>query len=268
MAGHLVARAYLAAGWSVVPVTPGQKHPPLLKWQEFENRRPTPEEIADWWQRWPDANVAIVTGRISDLSVIDVDAGSGGLDSLKESGHRFPQTRVHKTPAGFHLLFHYSEALHTGAGFLTGIDVRSDGGYIIAPPSVSQKGQYTVLRDGPPLYLTEIPSWLGSHQRQARRERVEPQDDPEWVQVALRGVGEKQRNATAARLVGYFHGRGTPRSAIEIVMRAYARACTPPMELHELTSTIDSVTRYPTTPRQGFVRGLWNAGAIAVGSPG
>lgn len=241
---HLVAAAYLTAGWSVFPVTPGRKAPPLLPWTEFQTRLPEMAEIGDWWSRWPDANVAIATGKVSGISVVDVDAASGGMDSLKKSGWIPPRTRVHKTPAGFHLVYRYHPALHTGAAFLKGVDVRNDGGYIVAPPSVSEKGSYSVLPGRPvePTELDTIPPWLVASKRKDEPKPTEPT----WVVEGMRGVPEHQRNEMATRLVGYYHAKGLPRIVILELMHVFSRNCTPMMDERELQQTINSVLRYPS----------------------
>lgn len=243
MSRHLVAAAYLTAGWSVFPVTPGRKAPPLIEWTEFQSRHASVDEVREWWRQWPDANIGIVTGTISNLSVVDIDDGAGGRESLKASGFTFPLTRVHKTPGGFHLLFQHSMAVHTGAGFLKGIDVRSDGGYIVAPPSINvEKGSYSVLKDRPICPLLIVPEWL---QSTSRKKDDHTPVDPSWVVDGMHGVGESQRNEMATRLIGYYHRKGLPPTVIATVMASFARACTPAMDERELDQTIRSVIRYP-----------------------
>ena len=54
-----------------------------MPWSEFQKRKATPEEIKEWWKKWPDANVAIVTGEISKVSVVDIDSTEGQKEFLK-----------------------------------------------------------------------------------------------------------------------------------------------------------------------------------------
>ncbi|UCG97888.1 MAG: bifunctional DNA primase/polymerase, partial [Burkholderiales bacterium] len=65
------ALAYAARGWSPIPVEARGKRP-LVPWLEFQQRIATADEIDDWFRRWPDANVGLVTGRVSGLVVVDV----------------------------------------------------------------------------------------------------------------------------------------------------------------------------------------------------
>ena len=57
--------------FSIIPVKPDKK--PYIKWEEFQKRLPTEAEILEWWSKWPDANIGIVTGIISGIAVIDLD---------------------------------------------------------------------------------------------------------------------------------------------------------------------------------------------------
>jgi hypothetical protein len=75
------ALGYLARGWSVVPVAVRGKRP-IVRWQTFEERHPTEAEVRGWFERWPAANVAVVTGAICDIVVLDVDPSHGGEASL------------------------------------------------------------------------------------------------------------------------------------------------------------------------------------------
>ena len=60
-----------------------------MKWKEFQYRHPTEEEVADWWDKWPDANIGIVTGKISNLVVFDLDTEDAVEYAENEGG--FPR---------------------------------------------------------------------------------------------------------------------------------------------------------------------------------
>src|ERR1035437_3593197 len=62
--------------FSVIPINPANKKA-FVPWTEYQKRLPTREEIIAWWIKYPDANVGIVTGKISDLAVIDIDEAQG-----------------------------------------------------------------------------------------------------------------------------------------------------------------------------------------------
>ena len=99
---HGAALEYLARGWSVIPIEPCGKRP-LVAWLEFQDRLPSPAEVGRWFDRWPEANIGIVTGIVSGLVVLDVDARHGGAQSLVglESEHGpLPRTVTVATGGG------------------------------------------------------------------------------------------------------------------------------------------------------------------------
>jgi hypothetical protein len=144
-APHAAALAYLARGWSVIPVEPRGKRP-LVPWRRLQTRAASPAQIGFWFERWPDANVAIVTGRLSGLVVVDIDPRHGGDRSLGafEAEHgRLPATVESLTGGGGrHLYFaHPGTRTPNRVNVLPGIDVRGDGGCVVAPPSVHPSGR-------------------------------------------------------------------------------------------------------------------------------
>jgi hypothetical protein len=84
------AKSYLKRGFSVIPVKPRSKTP-FIQWKPFQDILPTQEEVGSWFTSRPSLNVAIVTGSISDLLVLDID-GDAGIASLNSLGN-FPKLR-------------------------------------------------------------------------------------------------------------------------------------------------------------------------------
>jgi len=140
------------AGVPVFPCVPGGKQP--LTRRGFHDAGADPARIAAWWRRWPDANLAMPTGAVSGVDVVDVDVhpggnGYGAFEQARSAGFvdgwawlvRTPSTGLHayflRTPA--------SSTAHTTAHTTTGqrswqvpgkhVDFRGDGGYIVLPPS-------------------------------------------------------------------------------------------------------------------------------------
>jgi hypothetical protein len=107
------ALAYAARGWSVVPVEPRGKRP-IVAWQEFQQRVAGADEIASWFRHWPHANVAIVTGAVSGLVVLDVDPrhqGDRSLEALLLAHGPLPPTPEARTGGGGrHLYFAHPDA--------------------------------------------------------------------------------------------------------------------------------------------------------------
>ena len=142
---------YLFRAWSVIPLRARGKRP-AVRWQQYQNRLATEQEATDWFNRWPNANIGIVTGAVSGLVVLDVDLQHGGVESLQglEEVHGpWPHTVEAVTGGGGrHIYFaHPGVFIHNRVGLEPGIDLRGDGGYIVAPPSVHFSGhRYTWKR--------------------------------------------------------------------------------------------------------------------------
>jgi len=141
------ALEYIDRGWSVIPIRPDSKRP-AIKWQEYQDRIPTEEEVTEWWSRWPNHWLAIVTGALSGVVVVDCD-NPEALHAAFDAGMRSP-SRV-STKRGTHLYFiHPRDGIRRGprAGVnsrgadwprIDGLDFRGDGSYALLPPSPHYK---------------------------------------------------------------------------------------------------------------------------------
>jgi hypothetical protein len=100
--------AYIAHGWSIILVRSGDKRP-LVRWEEFQYRRAHVEEVRAWFSGWPEAGIAVVTGAISGLVVLDIDPRHGGeasLERLRWQHDRLPTTvECRSGGGGRHLYF-------------------------------------------------------------------------------------------------------------------------------------------------------------------
>ena len=249
---------YSKLGYSVLPVhyTVGNlcscgnrecqskgKHP--LTRAGLNDASKDPHMIESWWREHPKANIGVRTGVESDLTVLDFD-GEDGHQSFKDYLEAIlPLTRTHSSPNGFHLFYSYTPDLRQTAGILTGVDIRSDGGYIIMPPSVVLGRPYTVIVNSNPNAIDNVPTVLIKKLvTRTNGHNQENTHSPNWVVESLKGVSAGQRNATAARLIGYFHRKMLPQNVIIEIMDLWASRCNPPMPFDELDNTVRSVTRY------------------------
>jgi len=141
-------RAYLDLGFSFFPVEWGQKAPPLVKWEEFQERRPSWEEVEGWLARYALFNVAVVCGRVSNLFAIDFD-DEEAYESWKRSLPRDLLDAVRlacwivKTGKGFHVYVRPEDPElipRTKIRCRGGVDIKGEGGYVIAPPSLHPSG--------------------------------------------------------------------------------------------------------------------------------
>ena len=158
---------YARLQWSVIPIRPRDKRP-VTRWREFQHRLATEQEIDAWYQRWPTANVAVVTGEISGVVVLDIDPRHGGSDSLAqweaEHGPLPLSVEARSGGGGRHIYFrHPGDIVHNRVGIAPGIDLRGDGGCIVAPPSIHSSGNaYAWVSGQEPgqVNLAEMPAWM------------------------------------------------------------------------------------------------------------
>lgn len=141
---------YYERGWSVIPISPETKRP-LIKWKDYQATQPTEAEIYAWWEQWADADIAILTGALSGLVVVDCD-NEDAQHAAFDAGMRSP-IRV-KTRRGMHLYFlHPRDGIRRGprAGGnsrgedwprINGLDFRGDGSYAVLPPSKGYTWDY------------------------------------------------------------------------------------------------------------------------------
>lgn len=164
----MVDHALAAQGkrFHVFPIAAGKKEPPLIK--DFPNTASRDAQTStDWWARWPNANIGISTTKYCDnqaLLVVDVDNkgdkhGDEEILRLELEGRELPETYAVSTPTGGrHLYYVVPTAVKQGADVLArGVDIRSKGGYVVAPGSVVEAGTYTALNDRAP---APAPDWL------------------------------------------------------------------------------------------------------------
>jgi len=140
----LSARGVAALGWAVFPVESRGKKPLIKNWPNLATT--VQATVKDWWTRWPDANIGVVTGAKSGILVLDID-GDKGWVSLGElermHGWALPPTLVVSTGRGAHLYFkHPGGHIGNGANIhgLAGLDIRGDGGYVVGPGSLHSSG--------------------------------------------------------------------------------------------------------------------------------
>jgi hypothetical protein len=125
-------------GFSVIPT--GKDKKPLIKWEEYQKRKPTEAEIGEWFKNSPEANVGIVTGDISGICVVDVDSKEAAEEIIKYLPDTIECPTV-QTPRGGHHLYFRSAGLPSKNGVLQHIDFKANGGYVLAPPSQNGHGK-------------------------------------------------------------------------------------------------------------------------------
>lgn len=180
---------YISRGWIVLPLKPNLKEPAGDGWRQ-QDYGVTTDQAAKIWCDTSALNIGIVTGERSGIWVLDIDPDHDGEASLQalQAGHGdLPQTfTVQTRSGGRHLYFKYVDGLRNSAGRVgKGIDVRAEGGYVVAPPS-AVGALYRVLDDSP---VAVAPQWLVSL---AEKPVVAPSSAPEGVRAPGEGGGFSQ----------------------------------------------------------------------------
>ncbi|MGC9123549.1 MAG: bifunctional DNA primase/polymerase [Thermoplasmata archaeon] len=127
-------------GFSVIPLKEKSKTP-LEKWEEFQNRRATEQELHKWFDNGKN-NIAVITGKVSgNLIVIDFD----NLDILPfiidDIQNIAKETMIVRTGKGIHIYFKCNEKYLATKKFENlKIDIKGEGGYVVAPPSIHPSG--------------------------------------------------------------------------------------------------------------------------------
>ena len=241
--------ACIARGWSVVPVRAREKAP-LVRWDDFQRRPATPVEVRAWFQRWPDAGLAVVTGLVSGLAVVDVDPRHGGAESLaaleREHGALPATCEVATGGGGRHLYFRLPETpLGNRVSLAPGIDLRARGGLAIAPPSMHASGRRYRWRPGRSPDETApapMPTWVVELARTDRPRRGHPLEF--WRDLVRGGVTEGERNARLTSLAGHLLWHGVdPEVALELLLCWNRERCRPPLEDAEVARTVASIAR-------------------------
>jgi len=180
------ALAYARAGWRVMPLhhigddgyctcrpaasrpkagpdcpSPG-KHPRIKTGRAFEAATTDEAQIRQWFTKWPKANIGLATGQQSRLAVVDID-GQKGFDTLAAllaaQGQELPATlmaRSGRAGVGAHLYFTCEAPSPSNSG--DGLDIRGDGGNLVAPPSMHISGQPYAWANA--LAPAPMPAWL------------------------------------------------------------------------------------------------------------
>lgn len=243
--------------------------------------------IHHWWGMWPDANVGVVTGAGAGLVVLDVDPRHGGDESLRVLGEqhgRLPQTATSRTGGGgHHLLFaHPGGRIRNKVNLAAGLDIRADGGYIVAPPSLHASGQRYEWDEDPDDSLSPPPQWLlaliegGTKKPEpSSGQRSNGRLHAELIEAV---IPEGARNASLASIAGTVRRVGWGEDIIGLFLQTVNEArCDPPLPSEEVAAIAKSVSRYPPEfpletgvvaghQAPGIPQTTNNSGSLMVGS--
>lgn len=226
------ALEFASRGYSIFPVGIDKK--PLIVWKPYQTTPATDSEIEAWWQKFPKANIGIVTGKISGITVVDIDVKGDKVTSLET----FPETFTVRTPSlGYHLYYQYDADIKQTANTFPQfphVDIRNDGGYVVGPPSELPNGKYEIIKNLP---LVPFPRNLFLKEKKT-------------VKTSLKDLGTLKegdgRNNELTKIVGGFIARMDPKDyetvAYPMVLAANSHIGQPLSE-KEVRTIFESITK-------------------------
>jgi hypothetical protein len=239
--------------WSVLPLAPRSKVPAIKGGRGCLDATTDPDMIRQWWEADVTRNVGIATGAASGLFAIDVDPRNGGdiaLEQLEATHGPLPDTVEALTGGGGrHLLYRMTPALApvTWSPIATGLDVKGDHAYIVAPPSIHPNGGvYAWEHSRHPLEvpIAEPPAWLVAMLTKSTSTTTAPRPPDFWRSLVCHGIDQGGRNHAVARLAGHLLRRHVdPFVALELLLHWNARRGRPPLAEQEVTATVNSIAR-------------------------
>jgi Bifunctional DNA primase/polymerase, N-terminal/Primase C terminal 1 (PriCT-1) len=241
---YRAARALAIRGCPVFPCRPGQKEPATP--HGVKDATADLGTIHQWWAANPGYNVAIATGAISGFWVLDIDGldGEASLRRLEAEHDVLPSTiEVITGGGGRHLYFRLAdEPVRCTTGRIgQGIDTRSEGGYVLVPPSLHPCGRRyawsvdsaSTFRDAPEWLIKDVTGSAG---------KGKPLED--WHRILTQPIPNGRRNATLASIVGklLFHDLNLILIR-DLLLSINVAQCDPPLPVEEVESVIVSVAQ-------------------------
>lgn len=249
--------SYADNGWKIIPLhnitdlgncscgdsscsNSAAKHPRIKGWKE----QATSDyfQIRNWWNLWPNSNVGIVTGNSSGLIVLDVDPRHGGDNSLQgliQDYGGIPETpRVITGGGGQHFYFRTSlTTIRNKTNIRPGLDLRGEGGYIVAPPSLHKskrhyewEGQLSIEK------IAELPEWL-----------LEIVEAPKHLHETGDKILEGKRHDFLVRKGGSLRRAGLSGAPLYLALQSLNQEqCLPPLPENEVRNISSGVSRYPS----------------------
>lgn len=230
------ARRYLEEGLAPIPLKYRSKTPGLRSLRPYLERAMSLDEIEqEYWY-----GIGIVTGAPSGIVVLDVD-GQEGANTLGERGH--PPTPMVRTGSGVHLYFKHPGGHRPNAiRFLPGVDLKGDGGYVVAPPSCHPNGGQYLWIDGLSPWdvdFAPLPDWVLNE----LYVRGKKSDISEQLAEPITSGG---RNETLTQVAGALRARGLPRDIIYSVLASVNEEwCEPELPDSELARIARNIGSYP-----------------------
>ncbi len=241
------------------------KAPCVSGWKEYQHRLPTKEEVNHWFNTNPDANIGIITGTVSNLVVFDFDS-TQTLEYVQEIGGMPESTVIVKTGKGFHFYMQYPDfAVGSPVNTNFRLDIRADGGYVVAPPSIHGSGsQYEWVEGSSIMDVTPAPCtpWMIDYLKGSKNETkpdkkqtetppvkaetIQPNEKEieadKYSELLKNGCIQGGRNNSTLQLVGHLFKTNLKETEIWEMVQIWNRdKVNPPLGHDELKGIFESI---------------------------
>jgi len=219
---------YAKKGIPVFPLAPTAKTP-VVKWGTEATT--DLDIITGWWTQNPAFNIGLVTGAKSGIAVIDFDTEAAWLDGNEKGLSTAPTV---KTAKGYHVYCNHQDGLRNFQKRvdLPGIDLRAEGGYVVAPPSIHETGvtySWVAGKEFEALSLGTLPLWLFTRSQEMNFEEM------------VKGVSEGSRNNSLVQLIGrWISLKHSYADVVDYAIKWNERN-TPPLPEKEVITTLNSI---------------------------
>jgi len=222
------------------------KHPlPTLVPHGVKDASCDAQQIRDWWTRYPNANIGIRTGAVSNLVVLDIDVRHGGdasLATLRAEHGAIPVTVTVRTGGGHHYWFQHPDGpVENRVNLRPGIDLKGDNGYVVAPPSLHHSGRlYNFDAAGHILKVpvAPMPGWLLDLARRRNEAQLPTTADGD--------IPEGTRNSTLYGLARSLKIKGLSATAVQAaLLEENAARCKPALPATEVEVIVANAFRQP-----------------------
>jgi len=256
-----VARRYAELGYNVIPcgvekrplLGSGEVKPYQLPPSDEGYRRSDEATVTAWWEKWPDASIAICTGAASGgLIVIDIDGKDNPWPEEPDQRADLAQGCVQRTGGGgrqyfFRLPVHMAQtARNTASALAHKVDTRANGGYVIVPPSKHPSGRVYEWIEGAELdascsELPELPAWLQKALSGVARAQNRTDEDAAKYAELMNGVGEGSRHDSCLRLAGHLLGKRLDPDIVREQMLLWNERNDPPLPTGEVEKVVNDL---------------------------
>ena len=228
------ALALARNGMSVFPCRVRDKRPATANGCTDATR--DPDQIRAWWQQDANFNIGIATGDRSGIFVVDID-NEDGFAALAKLGV-MPDTVAAVTANGEHFYFKMPECdlRNSVRKIADGVDIRANGGYVLAPPSIHPSGKRYAWDVDSASAFADAPDWLLDKLT----------DRPRKVDVSglMADAPEGERNDRIARIAGHLlRHRVHVEMTASLLLAWNCQHCTPPLDDDEVLRTIESICK-------------------------